>query len=97
MAEFIDFQADVDTINSENEEVNDDIDEVTLLNADNDSLFCYNLHNVSGNPEEAIDNFLINKMNLYLLLMEYQIIAKNLLQMMMPIKLMEDSSFYAIC
>ena len=63
MAEFIDFHTDVDTTDSETEEVNDDIDEVTSLiddsfDADNDPLFYYRIHNVSGDPKEAIADFL---------------------------------------
>ena len=64
MAEFIDFQADVDTTDSEiEEEVNNDRDEVTSLiddffEDDNNPLFYYQLHNVGRDTEEAISDFL---------------------------------------
>ena len=66
MAEFINFQADVDTTDSEfEEEVNDDRDEVTSgkddsFVDDNDPLMYYQLQNVSKTADEAINDFLIN-------------------------------------
>ena len=66
MAEFINFQADVDTTDSEfEEEVNDDRDEVTSGKDDsfvdaNDPLMYYQLQNVSKTADEAINDFLIN-------------------------------------
>ena len=66
MAEFINFQADVDTTGSEfEEEVNDDRDEVTSWKDesfvdDNDPLMYYQLQNVSKTADEAINDFLIN-------------------------------------
>ena len=63
MAEFINFQADVDKTDSETEDVNDDIDEVisstdNSFEADNDPLLYYRLHNGSRDTERAIDDFL---------------------------------------
>ena len=66
MAEFINFQADVDTTDSEfEEEVHDDRDEVTSgkddsFVDDNDPLMYYQLQNVSKTADEAINDFLIN-------------------------------------
>ena len=66
IAEFIDFQADVDTTDSEFEKkVNDDRDEVTsliddLFVDDNNTLFYYHLESVSKTADETINDFLIN-------------------------------------
>lgn len=66
MAQFIDFQADVDTTDgeggSEDEYVNDKHEVIFLIDdtfeADNDPLFYYQLQNVSKNYDETINNFL---------------------------------------
>ena len=64
MAEFTDFQAVVDTTDSEIEEdLNNDRDDVTSLiddsfEDDSNPLFYYRLHNVSRDTEEAISAFL---------------------------------------
>ena len=58
--------ADVDTTDSEFEEVNSDRDEVNSLiddsfEDDNNPLIYYQLQNVSRNAEEEITDFLINE------------------------------------
>ena len=58
--------ADVDTTDSEFEEVNNDRDEVNSLTDDSfedddNPLICYQLQNISRNAEEEITDFLNNE------------------------------------
>lgn len=68
MADFIDFEAEVDTTDSK--VIENDGEEVKYLidnsfEIDNDPLFYYKLDNVSKNPDDAIGEFL-NEQNKFL-------------------------------